>query len=543
MPLTDGNYAMKPSSNRTQQVVAVLLAAATMGSLAAPALSQSATVQARRIDPSSLRRIAQIDPRFLAYNVESVEVTGGNFWSPYPQPGDAPQEAVAGPHGTGFATGAFRSRPPIDLIGNKRLRMLTRALSPSYMRISGSWANSVYFQDDDQPARQPPTGYKAVMTRSQWSGVVDFARAVDAKILTSFATSEGARPGGIWDPQQAERLFAYTHSLGARIDAVELTNEPNASQIQYQAGDYARDMNTLNRLVQKVSPETKVVGPGSTGEAGFKLFDKPPEAMSTARLLAGNPQPRFDAFSWHYYGSVSERCKSLSGKGGRNQEVTTSQADALTEKWLASADQGQNFYKKVRDRFAPGAPIWITETAQAACGGDRWAATFLDTFRFVDQLARFARNDVSIVFHNTLAASDYSLIAEDTWLPRPNYWAAVLWRRLVGDVVLDSGKSEGNLRVYAHCMRGSVGGVTLIALNLGRTGDIKLDLPASGSRYTLTADNLEATLIKLNGRHLHLVGESLPALPGQAFRSGSMKLEPSSITYLTLPDANNAACK
>ena len=31
--------------------------------------------------------------------------------------------------------------------------------------------------------------------------------------------------------------------------------------------------------------------------------------------------------------------------------------------------------------------------------------------------------------HNTLAASDYALIDQDTMQPRPNYWAAVLWQR------------------------------------------------------------------------------------------------------------------
>jgi hypothetical protein len=108
--------------------------------------------------------------------------------------------------------------------------------------------------------------------------------------------------------------------------------------------------------------------------------------------------------------------------------VNTSPAEALSEAWLSRADQAQNYYKGMRDRFSPGAPIWITETAQTACGGDPWSSTFLDTFRYVDQLGRFARNDVAVVFHNTLAASDYALIDDVTWQPRPNYWAALLWR-------------------------------------------------------------------------------------------------------------------
>ena len=121
------------------------------------------------------------------------------------------------------------------------------------------------------------------------------------------------------------------------------------------------------------------------------------------------------------------RCKSLGERNGTN--VNTSPDEALSEGWLQRADMAQSFYRAVRDRVAPGAPIWITEMAQTACGGDPWSSTFLDTFRFVDQLGRLARQDVSVVFHNTLAASDYALIDDQTWQPRPSYWAALLWRR------------------------------------------------------------------------------------------------------------------
>ena len=79
--------------------------------------------------------------------------------------------------------------------------------------------------------------------------------------------------------------------------------------------------------------------------------------------------------------------------------------------------------------------MWITETADSACGGNPWASTFLDSFRFLDQLARMARQGVSAVFHNTLASSEYGLLDQNTFTPRPNYWAALLWRKLMGSTV------------------------------------------------------------------------------------------------------------
>ena len=517
---------------------AVGLATAHGQTNAAPRGSQAAA----EIRTAALPAVGRVDERYQSYNVESVEVTGGNFWAPYPRPGEGTRARAVGPHGVEFASGDYQKREPIDL-RNRRLRLLTKALGPAYMRVSGSWANSIYFQDDDKAPMAPPPGYQGVLTRQQWAGVVDFGRAVDAKILTSFAVSPGAkRPDGSWNPDGARRLFAYTKTLGSRIDSVELMNEPNVARPAYSADLYARDTATLRRLIDEVSPGTLLVGPGSTGEAGFKLFTVPPAEASTARLLSGTPRPKFDVFSHHFYGAVSERCKSMSQR--RGTDVTTSREEALSEAWLSRADQAQRYYRKVRDEFAPGAPMWITETAQTACGGDRWAATFLDTFRYLDQLGRLAKQDVSIVFHNTLAASDYALIDDQTWLPRPNYWAALLWRRIMGEVVLDAGEQRGDLHVYAHCLKGTPGGIGMVAINLSRTSpaSVRVDRPAL--RYTLTANPLESTSVNLNGRPLALLrGDRLPALNGVRVRPGAMALAPTSIAFLAVPTAGNAACR
>src|SRR5450432_1163625 len=95
--------------------------------------------------------------------------------------------------------------------------------------------------------------------------------------------------------------------------------------------------------------------------------------------------------------------------------------------------------------------------------GNRWAVTFLDTFRYLDQLGRLAKAGVQVVMHNTLAASDYGLLDQRTLAPRPNYWGALLWRQLMGTTVLESGVPiQPGLHVYAHCRREAPDGVTLL---------------------------------------------------------------------------------
>jgi hypothetical protein len=37
------------------------------------------------VAPATMPRIATVDERYQSYNVEMLEVTGGNFWKPYGQ--------------------------------------------------------------------------------------------------------------------------------------------------------------------------------------------------------------------------------------------------------------------------------------------------------------------------------------------------------------------------------------------------------------------------------------------------------------------------
>ena len=184
----------------------------------------SKTPQASSADsvaPSNMRRIGTVDDRFQSYNIEMVEVTGGRFWKPYKDV-DAVLKAQSSAKESGsnqpagMSLDLYQYRPPLDL-SNARLRTLAAALGPAYVRVSGTWANTTYFQDSRKPApKNPPKGFNGVLTRREWQGVVDFARAANAKIVTSFGTSVGTRnAAGVWTADQARLFLAYTKSIGA----------------------------------------------------------------------------------------------------------------------------------------------------------------------------------------------------------------------------------------------------------------------------------------------------------------------------------------
>ena len=166
----------------------------------------------------------------------------------------------------------YQYRPPINL-ANPRLRKLAEALGPSYVRVSGTWQNSTYFQNDDNPAlTEVPKGFKGVLTRAEWKGVIDFAHSVDDRVVTSFAISAGTRDAdGVWTPAQAKSFVEYTKSIGGSITATEFMNEPTfpgpgGAPSGYDAAAFAKDAKVFEAFLRKESPQTIFLGPGGVGE-------------------------------------------------------------------------------------------------------------------------------------------------------------------------------------------------------------------------------------------------------------------------------------
>jgi hypothetical protein len=491
-----------------------------------------------RAGPSALSRlekVGEVDPRFLSYNIEMVEVTGGNFWRPYSVTPKAGGDPTA-------ATKAYR--PPIDLTSRK-LRQLVAALGPSYVRYSGTWANATWFADQEDAPAKAPAGFDTVLTRKQWRDAVALAKFADAKIVTSFASSPGTRDAaGVWQTDTAARWLAYTKQIGGTIAAAEYVNEPSVLNLLqppkgYTAADYRRDYANWERWIRRVSPRTLVLAPGSAelAEPARTLMRRTQSVIENDQLLAAD-SPKPDVFSFHYYNGVSQRC------GGAMMGVKLAQA--TTAKFLDSVDSSIALVSHERDRLAPGKPIGNTESGEGACGGNPWASTFVDSFRFVDTLGRSARQGVKVFIHNTLAASDYALLEDNGFDPRPNYWASVLWKRTMGPVVL--GPPQGStpeFRIYAHCLVGVKGGVGLAAVNIGTQAQAISGLGAARF-WTLAAapgQPIDTKVVTVNGATPRLLPSGkLGGLAGQAAR-GSVSVPGRSVTFVAVPGAANRACR
>jgi heparanase 1 len=417
------------------------------------------------VNIKEMKQIGTVSDRFQSYNVEMVEVVGGKFWKPYKLMDSLPSaEAASGYDISQNNDQMYRKVPEINLT-DKRLLNLAKGLAPAYVRVSGTWANATYFQDDDKPAAKVPTGYVNVLTRKQWKGVIDFIKATNSQLVTSFAVSNGVRDkNGIWTPVNAQKLVNYTKTLGGSVAAAELFNEPNIPTAggemnkDYNLNTFAKDLQVFTIWAKKEVPGMLRLGPGAIGDGlpGISLDEIGSGAtiFSTEGMLTTEPKPVFDGFSYHYYGAASMRMM-------KSGPFSIQAENALDSVWLTKTDAVADFYKTMRDKYQPGKPLWLTETAEAAAGGDPFAATYLDCFRYLYQLGSLAKKGVQVVMHNTLAASEYSLIDQDTHLPKPNYWAALLWAKLMGTEVYEAGENKPGVYLFAHNTKGKEGSITL----------------------------------------------------------------------------------
>ncbi len=496
--------------------------------------------------PESLSMLRMVDKRLVSYNIEMTEITGGTFWKAY-TPGQ-----ISG-------TGAFppitnlqditamaelmQYYPPIDL-SNERLKKLTRELGSAWIRISGTWATKTYYDFEGTTGGKAPDGYQSVLTKEQWLGVLDFVKAVDGKLLISVSNCTGDHPGGgPLDLPQAKKIFDFSHAYGVDIDAVEFMNEPNMLELSgapagYTPADYARDQDILNTWVRENYPGCLIVGPCTTGDpsvaragqrslgAGIGSIAK---SCTTHELLTGTKVP-LDVFSYHYYNGVSERIAPMMPNAHWPAEL------AHSDEYLAVAPDCAKDHIPLRDRYAPGKPIWVTESGDAGGGGDTWASTYLDVLRTLNELGSFAAITDGVIFHNTLASSDYGFLEHGSFKPRPNYFAVLLWNRLMGTTVYDCAYLQGKERhIYCHSRRDGKTGVVYLILNNSLTDTLTVQLPRPAERYTLSADTMRSTVMRLNGRPLVLSdSEELPDLSPQAVEAGIVPLDPGTCTFLVL---------
>ena len=210
-----------------------------------------------KLVPENLKALREVNPRLMSYNVEFAEVTGGTFWKAYtPEQVAGTEEFHVAPSADGIAAmykDLMQVYAPIDLY-NEKLRSLAKELGTAWVRVSGTWATKTYYDFDNATGGIAPEGYLNVLTKEQWIGVLDFVKAIDAKLMISVANCPGLHSAEEpWNPSEAEKIFRLSKEHGVPIDGAEFANEPNMMEdtgfpAGYTPADYHRDQDLVFRV-------------------------------------------------------------------------------------------------------------------------------------------------------------------------------------------------------------------------------------------------------------------------------------------------------
>ena len=489
--------------------------------------------------------IRTVNEKLMSYNVEFTEVTGGTFWKAYTP------EQIAGTEkfsvgGAGNIAEAMASLmqvyPPIDLY-NEKLRKLAKEFGPVWVRVSGTWATKTYY--DFEGTGVVPEGYQNRLTKEQWIGVLDFVKAIGAKLLISVANCEGLHSHDEpWNPSQAEKIFALSKEYGVPIDAAEFVNEPNMLDITgfppgYTAEDYVRDQDIFFKWLRENYPDTLCVGPCNTGgtmgdsennDLASGGVENLSGNMATCDDLMRGATEALDVYSYHYYNGISERLEAVM------PAMHWSSDKVLTEGYLKVAPVNADLNVPLRDKYCPNGEMWVTESGDAGGGGNTWASTYVDVFRTLNELGTFCTITDGVIFHNTLASSDYGFLKHGTFDPRPNYFAVLLWNRIMGTTVYDTKEEirEG-AHVFAHSRRDGKDGIAYLVINNSEKEATTLTLPKTAEVYKLSCDTLRGTVMKLNGKELVLgANNELPDMSPATVEAGELTLAPTEIAFVVM---------
>ena len=472
-----------------------------------------------------------------------------------------------------------RAQPPFAgrgfNVSEPSFRALAAAMAPAYLRFGGTSADNLTYDMGDDNGKPRPGGIPAgTLLAADWDALADFAAASNWSLVVGLNALAGAGPAGTepWDPANARTLLAHVKAKGQDVVGWELGNEPGLSNKGLphprDPAQLARDIGALRtELVREfgsVGGGTRaspwLLGPDTTkGKLDY--------ASQVLRALSAAPgtAPVLDAVTWHHY--------YLAGAGSATQP-----ADFSSAKYLNTfAQYAQGYVALWRNASANASAVqrpslWLGETGGA--GGATATAkqvtgTVRGLFWYADKLG-------------TAAASGHSVVCRQEWselvktngpkaggglaFVAPDFWLALLWKRLVGSQVLQvlpAAAQTGNLRVYAHRATAAAtqqllqqqrqqrhaprrAPAALIVINLSNeTSPLQLSIDGAAANasaadvYSLSAPSgadVTARTVALNGQELSVAaGGALPALAPLHRPAGTpLTVAPASVTFFVL---------
>lgn len=428
--------------------------------------------------------------KYVSFAIDSSQVVGGKWWNP---------------KANKIEIGSGTHHADLFQWNNKKLNILTKALSPAYLRLGGSEADKIYYDmsEKDKMAKEIPEGYHSVLTPYMWDEAHHFIRRNGLKAMFTVNAGPSARDDNlIWKNENLKSLLEYTKKKGYKVDVWELGNELNifwfihGVTLHVSPDQYAKDFSLFQKTVHKYFPDVKVTSQASAfwpilGEPMDFFYGFMPDYLE--KVKTGT-----NIVAWHYYPQQSRRGPIASRRAYPTRLLNPQNLDEVAF-WAQKMHEW-------RDRYNEKAPLWLGETGNAQFGGEPGVSDrYIGGLWWIDQLGLLAVYHHNVIIRQTLVGMDYGVLDMKTYDPRPDYWNSLIWKRLMGNKVLKAKlkTKDPYLRVYSHCSKKNKGTVTLI-INLHTDKKIQLKMQDHQNKriYVFTTDNISGKNLYLNNKLL-----------------------------------------
>jgi len=347
---------------------------------------------------------------------------------------------------------------------------------------------------------------------------------------------------GVWDPAEAITMIERVRQTPSCNVVWQLGNEANSYWHNYKWNltgyGMAEDYEQLRKIVKAdPSHSAMIVGPDVTQP---RIKEEPSDFLGKdaiefmEQFLSGTT---VDAITWHEY-----------YLNGHNSSLEDFLDPKVMEKYRAQTKE----VVAMRDRLAPGVPIWMTETGSAYGGGKQGVSDrFGGSFVWADKLGVAAQEGVDLVARQALFGGTYHLLGGD-FAPAPDYWLSVLHKRLVGGGVLKVALegAPSTLRMYAHCSKNATG-VVVFGENMGADPvvvtpqsmrpNVGGDQPVTEYLLSPFQGDLTSKVVMLNGNPLAIAADgTLPPLEGRTITN--ITVPPLTIGFWVIPGITLPVC-
>lgn len=509
-------------------------------------------------------------------------------------------------------------------LSDPTLRFLARRLGeassePMTLRVGGSAADDLGFGAS--------TSQRIVLDLATWDELVDFAAQAGLRLAFDLNALRMRMPDGRWNETDARVLLTRARDMGQPIWAVQLGNEPGhfltrtgnvtAKQhgrdfVQLAAlldGLYGQQHNTTRPRLQgpdvcfgQMTQTSPCADESYMSELLVAAAASAAVGSGTAQAGLDSTQPSslpLDDLTVHDYG--------LQGPKGNATGQCTLGNFTDPAGWEADMLPVLHQWATLHKAQAPHARLVLSEFATTGDGGcPGLSNTFVTGFFFVDAIGMVAkagywqayRQDL-VGFSGIGVGSSYALAGEAGWQsepmsgplrPNPDWFTALLWRTLMGPVLLqssvgnsvnsaDDASAASRLRFHAGCTQPGAAyeaGAVTVAFALpppasqtdGYPGssataaaaatavNVSFDLqlprgakPLTAHVYALTssASGLASRDVVLNGASAPLDASSPLPPKAHTFDPSSTELPTlvlpaSSYGFVVFPDASVAQC-